>query len=53
LATAAEDTRTEPKDVTSHAQTLLQLLYLKQDENVTLAMLVKEWRTKPDIAPEW
>jgi ATP-dependent DNA helicase Q1 len=53
LATAAEDTQTEPKDVTSHVQTLLQLLYLKQDQNVTLAMLVKEWRTKPDIAPEW
>eukprot|EP00980_Cylindrotheca_fusiformis_P001354 scaffold338_cov116-Cylindrotheca_fusiformis.AAC.19 len=42
------------KDVTSHAQTLLQLLFLRQDDNVTMAMLLKEWRAKSttDAAPE-
>lgn len=43
----------ERKDVTSHAQTLLQLLFLRQDDNVTMSMLVKDWRAKPDGAPEW
>lgn len=43
----------ERKDVTFHARTALQLLFLKQDENMTLHMLVTEWRKKPDGAPEW
>lgn len=53
LANAAEDTHTESRDVLDHAKTVLQLLYLKQDDNVTMVMLVKEWRAKPALAPEW
>ncbi len=52
-ATRDDDEHTELKDVVSHAQTVLQLLYLKQDDNVTLSMLVKEWRAKPPSAAEW
>lgn len=40
------------KDVSAHAKTLLQLLFLRQDDNVTMAMLLKDWRAKPDGAPE-
>lgn len=40
------------KDVTAHAKTLLQLLYLKEGDNLTMPMLLKEWRAKPDGAPE-
>lgn len=43
----------QPRDVTSHVRTVLELLFLKQDENITLSMLVKEWRAKPATAPEW
>jgi ATP-dependent DNA helicase Q1 len=40
------------KEVTAHAQTCLQLLYLRQSDNVTLSMLTKDWRAKPAGAPE-
>lgn len=40
------------KDVTAHAKTLLQLLFLMEDDNLTMPMLLKEWRAKPDGAPE-
>lgn len=40
------------KDVTAHAKTVLQLLFLTQDDNLTMLMLLKEWRAKPDGAPE-
>jgi ATP-dependent DNA helicase Q1 len=53
LASASEDTHTELKDVLSHVQSVLHLLYLKQDDNVTMSMLVKEWRARPALAPEW
>jgi ATP-dependent DNA helicase Q1 len=57
LAAARDDdahTNTELKDVVSHAQTVLQLLFLKQDDKVTLSMLVKEWRAnKSASAAEW
>lgn len=42
-----------PRDVLAHSQTVLQLLYAMQDEQVTMPMLVKEWRTKPENAQEW
>lgn len=38
------------RDVTAHAKTLLQLLHLKQHDNLTMAMLLKEWRAKSDAA---
>jgi hypothetical protein len=42
------------RDVTSHAVTILQLMHLVcQSENMTMAMLVKEWRQNPKDAPEW
>jgi hypothetical protein len=46
---------TEPRDVGNHAQTVVRLLQLKvqQGEDLTLSMLVKEWRMKPDNAPQW
>lgn len=46
---------TEPRDVGRHAQTLVRLLELKtqQGEDLTLPMLVKEWRMKPDKAAPW
>jgi ATP-dependent DNA helicase Q1 len=47
-----DSSSSSPKDVTTHAQTLLQLLFLRQDDNVTMAMLLKHWRAKPDGAPE-
>lgn len=40
------------KDVTAHAKTLLQLLFLMEHDNLTMPMLLKEWRAKPDGAPE-
>lgn len=43
----------EMKDVTSHAVTLLQLMHVHQSENMTMSMLVKEWRQNPKDAPEW
>jgi ATP-dependent DNA helicase Q1 len=35
---------TTSRDVLTHSQTVLQLLYAMQDEQVTMPMLVKEWR---------
>lgn len=43
----------QTRNVASHAKTLLQLLFSKQSENLTLPMLVKEWRAKPASAPDW
>lgn len=47
------DATVAPRDILSHSQTLLQLLFTIQDEKVTMAMLVKEWRTKPENAHDW
>jgi hypothetical protein len=46
---------TEPRDVGRHAQCVVRLLQLKvqEGEDLTLSMLVKEWRMKPDNAPQW
>ena len=43
------------KDVAHHAKTVLTLLMQKTKEgaNVTMNMLVKEWRSKPDAAAQW
>jgi len=42
------------RDVLSHSKTVLQLLFSLQDEQVTMAMLLKEWRTnKKEGAAEW
>jgi ATP-dependent DNA helicase Q1 len=44
------------RDAVEHAKTVLQLLRLKNQQqglNLTLNMLIKEWRAKPDSAPEW
>jgi hypothetical protein len=43
----------ELRDVTSHAVTVLQLLNLHRKEDMTMPMLVKEWRQNPKLAPEW
>ncbi|KAG7369029.1 ATP-dependent DNA helicase RecQ [Nitzschia inconspicua] len=42
----------EKRDVTSHAATVLQLLQLHRNENMTMPMLVKCWRQNPKQAPE-
>jgi hypothetical protein len=47
------DATLAPRDVLSHAQTVLQLLYTLQDDKVTMPMLVKEWREKTEKAHEW
>jgi len=46
---------TEPRDVGKHAQTLVRLVQQKthQGEDLTLPMLVKEWRMKPENAAQW
>lgn len=43
------------RDVGKHAKTATRLLQHKisQGERVTLNMLVKEWRTKPENAARW
>jgi hypothetical protein len=43
----------EMRDVTSHAVTVLQLLHIHRNENMTMPMLIKEWRQNPNQAPEW
>jgi pantothenate kinase len=43
----------EMRDVTSHAVTVLELLHLHQNENITMPMLIKHWRQNPKQAPEW
>lgn len=45
----------ERRDVGLHAKTVTQLLDLKlrENENVTMNMLVKEWRAKPTNAVPW
>jgi len=46
---------TDPRDVGKHAKTVTQLLYERSQDGdlLTLPMLVKEWRTKPDNASPW
>jgi ATP-dependent DNA helicase Q1 len=46
---------TDSRDVGKHAKTVVQLLQerIQDGENLTLPMLVKEWRAKPDTAPQW
>ena len=43
----------ESRDVTSHARTLLELLKYQQNKNLTLNMLVAEWRKGPSTALQW
>jgi hypothetical protein len=43
----------EVRDVTSHAVTVLKLLRLRRHDNVTMPMLIKEWRQNPKSAPQW
>jgi superfamily II DNA helicase RecQ len=43
----------EIRDVTAHAVTVLKLLRLRQTDNMTMPMLIKEWRQKPETAPQW
>ncbi len=40
------------RDVSEHVRTLLKLMQTKANENLTLSMLVKEWRSKP-AALQW
>jgi hypothetical protein len=47
-----DGTTTNRRDVGKHAQTVVRLLGLSGDK-MTPAMLVKEWRAKPDNAPQW
>ena len=44
----------EPRDVGKHAKTVAQLLRdrTRDGDNLTLPMLVKEWRAKPNNAPQ-
>jgi len=48
-----EGVTTIPRDVGKHAQAVVRLLdeHLSQGDNMTMAMLVKEWRTTSDDAP--
>lgn len=45
----------EPKDVGLHCKAVTQLLSMRQEEGIdlTLAQLVKEWRSKSTNAPQW
>ena len=43
----------EMRDVTSHAITLLKLLIHFQKKNMTMNMLITEWRKSPSTALEW
>lgn len=43
----------ESRDVTSHAITLVKLLMHHQNKNVTMNMLITEWRKGPSTALEW
>ena len=56
-ATLSNDGQTtDNREVGSHAQTVLKLLRIKTFEEglkLTLAMLVKEWRMKPENAMQW
>jgi hypothetical protein len=44
-----------PRDVGRHAQTVVKLLSLRirEGKDMTLAMLVKEWRCNGASAPQW
>lgn len=46
---------TERRDVGKHAKTVVELLHLRvqQDANVTMAMLVKDWRNTGAGAEQW
>jgi hypothetical protein len=51
-----EGITTVPRDVGSHAKTVLELLSIRLQEgkDMTMAMLVKDWRaTKTSNAPQW
>jgi hypothetical protein len=43
----------EKRDVTSHAVTVLKLLRLNRNKNMTMPQLIKEWRQNPKEAPQW
>ena len=43
----------ELRDVTSHAITLVKLLMHYQNKNVTMNMLITEWRKSPSTAIQW
>ena len=46
---------TERRDVGKHAKTAVQVLYTRLNEgnDMTLSMLVKEWRAKGEKALQW
>ena len=50
-----EGIATERRDVGKHAKTVVELLHLReqQDANVTMAMLVKDWRITGAGAEQW
>jgi hypothetical protein len=50
-----EGTSSTPRDVGTHAQTVVKLLSLRMSErkDMTLAMLVKEWRGTGPSTPQW
>ena len=39
------------RDVSEHVRTVLKLIQARSNENLTLSMLVKEWRSKPAAHP--
>jgi hypothetical protein len=51
----AEQVVTTRRELGRHAQVAVRIVEAKvqQGENVTMSMLVKEWRTKPDRALDW
>jgi hypothetical protein len=46
---------TKRRDVGKHAKTVVQLLHkcMQNDDNVTMSMLVKEWRSTGAAASQW
>jgi hypothetical protein len=50
-----EELVTQRRDVGKHAKTVVELLYLResQGENVTMSMLVKDWRSTGAAAEKW
>jgi hypothetical protein len=50
-----EGIATTPRDVGTHAQTLVKLLSLRigEGKDMTMAMLVKDWRSTGVAAPQW
>jgi hypothetical protein len=55
VVSANEDIVTTRRDVGQHAKTLVRLLHLliQDGRDVTMAMLVKDWRSTAATAPQW